>query len=80
MLISGIQLSKGVERNQSFYFMSISSFVGFLGTAIVVIAFSLIRVMMASWLFLQKQELRNSDHHERAPSLSISIGQLCEAS
>jgi hypothetical protein len=23
-----------------------------------------IRVMMASWLFLQKQELRNSDHHD----------------
>jgi len=38
MLISGIQLSKGVERNQSFYFMSIASLVGFLGTAIVVIA------------------------------------------
>lgn len=38
MLISGIQLSKGVERNQSFYFMSIASSVGFLGTAIVVTA------------------------------------------
>lgn len=23
-----------------------------------------IRVMMASWLFLQKQELRNIDHHD----------------
>ena len=39
MLISGIQLSKGVERNQSFYFMSFTSLMGFLGTAIVVIAF-----------------------------------------
>ena len=39
MLISGIQLSKGVARNQSFYFMSFASLVGFLGTAIVVIAF-----------------------------------------
>ena len=39
MLISGIQLSKGVERNQSFYFMSFTSLLGFLGTAIVVIAF-----------------------------------------
>lgn len=39
MLISGIQLSKGVERNQSFYFMSFASLVGFLGTGLVVIAF-----------------------------------------
>ena len=39
MLISGIQLSKGVPRNQSFYFMSFTSLMGFLGTAIVVIAF-----------------------------------------
>ena len=42
MLISGIQLSKGVERNQSFYFMSFASLVGFLGTAIVVIALILL--------------------------------------
>ena len=41
MLISGIQLSKGVERNQSFYFMSFSSFVGFLGTAIIAVTFTL---------------------------------------
>ena len=39
MFISGIQLSKGVERNQSFYFMSFTSLMGFLGAAIVVIAF-----------------------------------------
>jgi len=39
MLISGIQLSKGVERNQSFYFMSFASLIGFLGTGLVVIAF-----------------------------------------
>lgn len=39
MFISGIQLSKGIERNQSFYFMSFTSLIGFLGTAIVVIAF-----------------------------------------
>ena len=39
MLISGIQLSKGVERNQSFYFMSFTSLIGCLGTTIVVIAF-----------------------------------------
>jgi signal transduction histidine kinase len=39
MLISGIQLSKGVERNQSFYFMSFANLIGFLGTGVVVIAF-----------------------------------------
>jgi signal transduction histidine kinase len=39
MFISGMQLSKGVERNQSFYFMSFTSLLGFLGTAIVVSAF-----------------------------------------
>ena len=39
MLISGIQLSKGVERNQSFYFMSFASLIGFLGTGLFVIAF-----------------------------------------
>ena len=39
MFISGIQLSKGIERNQSFYFMSFTSLIGFLGTTIVVIAF-----------------------------------------
>jgi len=39
MLISGIQLSKGVERNQSFYFMSFANLIGFLGTGLVVIAF-----------------------------------------
>jgi hypothetical protein len=39
MLISSIQLSKGVERNQSFYFMSFANLMGFLGTGIVLIAF-----------------------------------------
>ena len=39
MLISGIQLSKGVERNQSFYFMSFANLIGFLGTGLVLIAF-----------------------------------------
>jgi signal transduction histidine kinase len=39
MLISGIQLSKGVERNQSFYLMSCASFIGFLGAGLVVIAY-----------------------------------------
>ncbi|MEY2662074.1 MAG: hypothetical protein RIQ35_391 [Pseudomonadota bacterium] len=39
MLISSIQLSKGVERNQSFYFMFFANLVGFLGTGIVLIAF-----------------------------------------
>ncbi len=39
MLISGIQLSKGVERNQSFYFMSFANLLGFLGSVIVLIAF-----------------------------------------
>ena len=38
MFISGIQLSKGIERNQSFYLMSFTSLIGFLGSAIVVIA------------------------------------------
>lgn len=39
MLISGIQLSKGVERNQSFYLMSIASFIGFIGAGLVVVAY-----------------------------------------
>ena len=38
MLISGIQLSKGVERNQSFYLMSFANLMGFLGTGLVLIA------------------------------------------
>jgi len=39
MLISGIQLSKGVERNQSFYFMSFVNLLGFSGSVLVLIAF-----------------------------------------
>ena len=39
MLISGIQLSKGVERNQSFYLMSFANLIGFLGTGLVLIGF-----------------------------------------
>jgi signal transduction histidine kinase len=39
MLISGIQLSKGVERNQSFYFMFFANLIGFLGTGLVLFAF-----------------------------------------
>ena len=54
MLISGIQLSKGVQRNQSFYFMSISSFVGFLGTAIVVIAFILFGHTLDDYRFFEE--------------------------
>ena len=40
MLISGIQLSKGVNRNQSFYLMSIASLMGFLGAGLVVVAYT----------------------------------------
>jgi hypothetical protein len=54
MLISSIQLSKAVERNQSFYFMSISSFVGFLGTAIVVIAFTLFGHNLNEYRFFEE--------------------------
>jgi signal transduction histidine kinase len=57
MLISGIQLSKGVERNQSFYFMSFSSFVGFLGTAIVVIAFTLFGHNLNEYRFFEELPL-----------------------
>jgi signal transduction histidine kinase len=39
MLISAIQLSKGVERNQSFYFMFFANLIGFLGTGVVLISF-----------------------------------------
>ena len=38
MLISGFQISKGVNRNQSFYLMSFANLVGFLGTGLVLIA------------------------------------------
>jgi signal transduction histidine kinase len=54
MLITGIQLSRGVERNQSFYFMSISSFVGFLGTAIIVIAFILFGHNLNEYRFFEE--------------------------
>lgn len=54
MLISGIQLSNGVERNQSFYFMSFSSFVGFLGSAIVVIAFVLFGHNLNEYRFFEE--------------------------
>ena len=39
MLISGIQLSKGVKRNQSFYLMSFGSFIGFTGATLIAIVF-----------------------------------------
>jgi signal transduction histidine kinase len=39
MLISGIQLSKGVERNQSFYLMSTANLMGSLGAGLVVVAY-----------------------------------------
>ena len=39
MLISGVQLSKGVERNQSYYLMSFASLIGFLGAGLVVVAY-----------------------------------------
>ena len=39
MLISSVQLSKGVERNQSFYFMFFANLTGFLGTGLVLFAF-----------------------------------------
>jgi len=54
MLISGIQLSKGIERNQSFYFMSFTSFVGFLGAAIVVIAFISLGHNLDEYLFFEE--------------------------
>ena len=54
MLISGIQLSKGVERNQSFYFMSFTSLLGFLGTAIVVIAFVFLGHNLDAYRFFEE--------------------------
>ena len=54
MLISGTQLSKGVKRNQSFYFMSFGSLVGFLGTAIVVIAFIFFGQNLDSYRFFEE--------------------------
>lgn len=59
MLISGIQLSKGVVRNQSFYFMSLTSLIGFLGTAIVVMAFIFLGRDLDSYRFFE--ELPDSD-------------------
>ena len=54
MLISGIQLSEGVARNQSFYFMSSASLMGFLGTAIVVIAFIFLGHNLEGYLFFEE--------------------------
>jgi signal transduction histidine kinase len=54
MLISGIQLSKGIERNQSFYFMSSISFIGFLGTVIVVITFITLGHNLDAYLFFEE--------------------------
>ena len=39
MLISGIQLSKGIERNQSFYLMSYVGLAAFAGASLVVVAY-----------------------------------------
>lgn len=54
MLISGIQLSKGVVRNQSFYFMSFASLMGFLGTSIVVMAFIFLGRDLDSYRFFEE--------------------------
>jgi signal transduction histidine kinase len=54
MFISGAQLSKGVKRNESFYFMSFGSLVGFLGTAIVVIAFLFFGQNLDSYRFFEE--------------------------
>lgn len=54
MFISGIQLSRGAERNQSFYFMTFTSFVGFLGTAIVVMAFTFLGQDLDSYGFFEE--------------------------
>ncbi|WP_415836414.1 sensor histidine kinase [Polynucleobacter arcticus] len=53
MLISGAQLSKGVERNQSFYFMSFASAIGFLGTALVVKALIFLGSNLDSYRFFE---------------------------
>lgn len=54
MLISGIQLSKGVERNQSFYLMSIASFMGFLGASVIVIAYLFISHNLEPYRFFEE--------------------------
>jgi hypothetical protein len=55
MLISGIQLSKGVERNQSFYFMSFASLIGFLGAGLVVIAFKSLGHNLEPYRFFEER-------------------------
>ena len=54
MFISGIQLSKGVVRNQSFYLMSSASLMGCLGTAIVVMAFIFLGNNLDSYRFFEE--------------------------
>jgi len=54
MLVSGIQLSKGVERNQSFYFLSFGSLIGFFGTAIIVVAFIFFGQNLDSYRFFEE--------------------------
>lgn len=78
MLISGIQLSKGVKRNQSFYFMSFSSFIGFLGTAIVVIAFVFLGHNLDSYRFFE--ELPDSDFKKTfaAGYFLFGFAMLCQ--
>lgn len=39
MLISGIQLSKGVKRSQSFFLMTFGNFIGFTGATLIAIGF-----------------------------------------
>ena len=47
-------MSKGVERNQSFYFMSFASLIGFLGTGLVVIAFISVGHNLEPYFFFEE--------------------------
>lgn len=54
MLISGIQLSKGVKRNQSFYLMSFGNLIGFTGAAFIVMAFVVFGNNLGSFQFFEE--------------------------
>lgn len=78
ILISGIQLSKGIERNQSFYFMTFTSLIGCLGTVIIVIAFSFFGHGLDSYGFFE--ELPDSTFKKLffAGYFIFGLGMLCQ--
>jgi signal transduction histidine kinase len=78
MLISGIQLSKGVERNQSFYFMSFASLMGFFGAAIVVIAFVFLGHNLDEYHFFEEMPDSSFEKTFLVGTILLGFAMLCQ--